>query len=188
MSEVAAKPIEVRDFRLFELKSQIEELFYKEAELLDQRRFTEWLELLAEDIVYFMPMVRNVKFGEHAAHEFTREEKDISWFNEGKWTLAKRVEQILTGVHWAEEPLSRTTHMISNIQLMDIRPSLDQLQEIAVRSTFLVNQCRVEYEQNTFVGKRIDTLRRVDNGWQFARREIQIDQNVLLAKNLTTFF
>jgi hypothetical protein len=31
-------------------------------------------------------------------------------------------------------------------------------------------------------------LRRAGSDWQIARREIILDQNVLLAKNLSTFF
>jgi 3-phenylpropionate/cinnamic acid dioxygenase small subunit len=38
------------------------------------------------------------------------------------------------------------------------------------------------------VGKRTDTLRRIGGAWKLARREIILDQNVLLAKNLTVFF
>jgi hypothetical protein len=38
------------------------------------------------------------------------------------------------------------------------------------------------------VGKRNDTLVRVGDSWKISRREILLDQNVLLAKNLTTFF
>ena len=37
-------------------------------------------------------------------------------------------------------------------------------------------------------GKRQDVLRRVGDGWRIARRTIILDQNVLLAKNLTVFF
>ena len=91
-----------------------------EADLLDQRMFREWLDLLAEDLVYFMPIRRNVKFGHHAENENTRQGEGISWFDEDKWTLGKRVEQILTGVHYAEEPLSRVTHMVSNVRLLEV--------------------------------------------------------------------
>ena len=45
------------------LKNEVEELLYHEAELLDERRFAEWLHLLTDDIRYWMPMRRNVKFG-----------------------------------------------------------------------------------------------------------------------------
>lgn len=47
---------------------------------------------------------------------------------------------------------------------------------------------RNEDEQDFFVGKRNDHLRRVDGAWRIARREIFLDQNVLLAKNLPAFF
>jgi 3-phenylpropionate/cinnamic acid dioxygenase small subunit len=60
--------------------------------------------------------------------------------------------------------------------------------EITVKSRFLVYRNRVETETDFLVGKREDLLRRVDGGWQIARRKIILDQNVLLAKNLTVFF
>ena len=86
------------------LKNEIEEFLYQEAELLDERNLEDWLDLLTDDIRYWMPMRRNVKSSE-LDREFTREGQDISWFDEGKETLEHRVKQILTGVHWAEEPL-----------------------------------------------------------------------------------
>ena len=159
-----------RGLPYFELKHQAEEFLYEEAEPLDQRRFDKWLELFTDDQVYFMPIRRNVKFGEHAAHENTREGEDISWFEEDKATLSKRVEQINTGVHWAEEPLSRVCHMVSNIQLVEFRPSVEDAREMVVRSRFLIYQNRVEYESNFFVGKRTDLLRRENGRWKNARR------------------
>ena len=166
-----------------QLKHEAEEFLFLEADLLDQRRFAEWLDLLTDDLVYFMPIRRNVKHGQHAAHENTREGQDISWFDEDKWTLAKRVEQIQTGVHWAEEPLSRVCHMVSNVRILEQKAD----REIVVGSRFLVYQNRNEYENYTLVGKRTDTLRKVGGGWKLARREILLDQSVLLAKNLTVF-
>src|ERR1700691_5326816 len=177
-----------RGLAYFELKQEIEEFLYLEADLLDGRKFREWLDLLAEDLGYFMPIRRNVKFGEHDERENTRQGEGISWFDEDKWTVTKRVEQILTGVHYAEEPLSRVTHMVSNVRLLDVKPSVDSPEEVVVGSRFLVYQNRVEYETNTFVGRRIDTLRRHDRSWVIARREIILEQNVLMAKNLSIFF
>src|SRR5277367_6051656 len=150
----------MRPLAWYQLRQEIEDFLYQEADLLDQRRFKEWLELLAEDLVYFMPIRRNVKFGQHAEHENTRQGEGISWFDEDKWTLTKRVEQILTGVHYAEEPLSRITHMVSNVQIKGARPDVDRASEIDVTSRFLIYQNRVEYETYTFVGRRNDTLRR----------------------------
>jgi 3-phenylpropionate/cinnamic acid dioxygenase small subunit len=178
----------MKGLEYFELKQEVEDFLFAEAELLDQRQFAEWLALLADDLVYFMPMRRNVKFGQHATQENTRLGQDISWFDEDKWTLSKRVEQIMTGVHWAEEPLSRVCHMVSNIQILDARPSLEAAEEVTVRSRFMVYQNRLEDETNFFVGKRTDLLRNAGGGWKLAKREIILDQSVLLSKNLTVLF
>jgi 3-phenylpropionate/cinnamic acid dioxygenase small subunit len=166
------------------LTLEIAQFLYAEAELLDERRHDEWLALLADDIRYWMPMRRNVKYGDEA-REFTRETEDISWFDEGKETLTRRVRQIKTGIHWAEEPQSRITHMVSNVMLLDVSPDG---QEVTAKSRFLIYRNRVETETDLLVGKREDTLRRAGDTWQIARRKIILDQNVLLTKNLTFFF
>jgi len=177
-----------RDLAWFQLKEEIEDFLYAEADLLDRRQFGEWLAMLADDLHYFMPMRRNVPFGEHAARENTRAGEDISWFDEDKWTLSKRVDQIMTGLHWAEEPLSRVCHFVTNIRLLAVRPSAAEARQVEVGSRFLIYQNRVETETYLFAGKRTDLLRRAGPCWQLARREIVLDQNVLLAKNLTVFF
>jgi 3-phenylpropionate/cinnamic acid dioxygenase small subunit len=169
------------------LQQEIEEFLYREADLLDERRYEDWLALVAEDVRYWMPMRRNVKVGE-AEREFTRAGQDINWFDEGKETLTRRVKQILTGMHWAEEPVSRISHMVSNVRLLEVNPSIAEPAEVAVRCRFLVYRNRVETETDILVGKREDVLRRADGQWQIARRKIVLDQNVLLTKNLTFFF
>ena len=177
-----------RDRHYYELKQEIEEFLYDEAELLDTRQFDAWIDTLTEDLVYFMPMMFNVKFGQHEAREKTKLEQDMSWFNEGKWTLSKRAEQILTGVHWAEEPLSRLSRLVSNVQLTRIGKDAEGRDVLHVRSRFIMYQNRCEYEEYYFAGKRQDILRREDGVWKLARREIHLGQTVLLAKNLTMFF
>jgi 3-phenylpropionate/cinnamic acid dioxygenase small subunit len=173
---------------LFALKHEIEAFLFEEADLIDERRFSDWLDLFADDVVYFMPIRRNVKFGQHAERENTRSGEGISWFDDDKWTLTKRVEQIMTGVHYAEEPLSRVSHLITNVQILAAEPSVAAPTRVVVKSRFLVHQNRVEHETYTFVGRRIDTLRKQGDDWKIARREIILDQNVLQAKNLSTFF
>ena len=169
------------------LKEEIEELLYREAELLDERRFEDWLDLFTEDARYFMPMRRNVP-AEEPAREFTREGVDVNWFDEGKDTLTRRVKQIRTGVHWAEQPPSRICHMVSNVQLLGAPPDGSSPAEVSVKSRFLIYRNRVETETDILVGKREDLLRRVDGAWRIARRKIILDQSVLLVKNLTFFF
>ncbi len=169
------------------LKEEVSEFLYEEAEILDERNFEDWLDLLTDDIRYWMPMRRNVKSNE-MDREFTREGQDINWFDEGKDTLERRVQQILTGVHWAEEPLSRIRHLITNVQVVNATPSASDATEVSARCRFLIYRNRVETETDFLIGKREDTLRKVDGSWKIAERKITLDQNVLLAKNLTFFF
>ncbi len=165
------------------LKDQVEEFLYNEAALLDERRYEEWIDLMAEDIHYFMPIRKNVKFGEWD-HENSDPASEISWFDEGKDVLEGRVRQLMTGVHWAEEPISRIRHIISNVRVTDVKGD-----EIHTSDTFFIWHNRLLEEVNLFVGRRDNILRRdKDTGFKVAKRTILLDQNVLLAKVITFFF
>jgi len=164
------------------LRHEVQDFLYREAELLDERRYEEWLDLFTDDARYFMPMRRNVPHDERE-RELTREGLDVNWFDEGKDTLRRRVQQLLTGVHWAEEPPSRICHIVSNVQ---VEPT--SVSELTVKSRFLIYRNRVETETDVLVGKREDVLRRDNGSFKIARRTILLDQSVLLAKNLTFFF
>ena len=63
MPGVTTEPSTEQQLEQLLLERNIERFLYTEAELLDQRRFEEWLDLLTEDIHYWMPMHRNIKFG-----------------------------------------------------------------------------------------------------------------------------
>jgi 3-phenylpropionate/cinnamic acid dioxygenase small subunit len=164
------------------LRYEVEEFLIREAELLDERQFESWLELLADDIHYFAPLARNRRFGD-CDTEYTNEDGDLNWFDEGKFELEQRVKQIMTGQHWCEEPVSRTTHMIANLQVQETEGAL-----VRARCRFVVYRNRNETDTDLWVGKREDQLRREAGSFRIARRRILLDQNVLLAKNLTTFF
>ena len=169
------------------LKQDVEAFLYHEANLLDDRQYEEWLDLLTDDVRYWVPMRRNVKFGE-LEREFTREGQDINWFDEGKTTLTQRVRQILTGVHWAEEPLSRLSHLVTNVEIIEASPGAADAADVSLRCRFIIYRNRVATETDILVGRREDRLRKVDGEWRIAQRQVFLDQNVLLAKNLTFFF
>jgi 3-phenylpropionate/cinnamic acid dioxygenase small subunit len=161
------------------LKDEVTDFLNYEADLLDQRRFREWLDLLTEDIKYEVPMRINAKYGEQWREE-TKPGEEICWFDESKETLEMRVMQIETGVHWAEEPLSRFSHLVSNILITNVA-----LPEVTVSAHFIVYRNRVYGEVDFMVGRRTDTLRKTEDGWKLAGRYVLLDQNVLLEKNLT---
>ena len=170
------------------LAAEVSAFYYREADLLDNRHYDDWLKLLADDIHYYMPMRSNVPLDHDRADEFTTPGEGIHWFEDDKWTIAKRVEQIQTGIHYAEEPLSRITHMVSNVRIVDAKPDMDAAADIAVTSRFLVYQNRIVDDITTFVGRRHDQIRRAGIGWQVYRREVILEQGILQAKNLTNFF
>lgn len=170
------------------LQQEIEQFFYREADLLDERRYDEWLTLLDDDIRYWMPLARNVR-RDNRGQEYSREGEDIAWFDEGIQTLRQRVAQINTGIHWVEEPASRVSHMITNVRLIDTSDDPEVgAHEVKSRCRFIVYQNRLEGEVAWFVGKRVDILRQTAEGWKVRRREIYLDQTVLLGKALTVFF
>jgi 3-phenylpropionate/cinnamic acid dioxygenase small subunit len=165
------------------LQHQVEQFLYREARLLDERRLDEWLDLLAEELHYWMPMRRNIKFGDWDL-EFTSADNEINWFDEGKDILAGRIRQINTGIHWPEEPVSRFEHMVTNIELVNT-----QGEEILVNSKFFCYQNRLQDEVNHFVGRREDVLRRdPQTEFKIVKRKIILAQNVMLPKVVNTFF
>ena len=177
-----------------DLVPEIEQFLYREARLLDQRKFHEWLDLLTDDLHYWMPMRSNrypvsskaiaILDGSRYEESEVSREDELAIMDETKDSLRRRVARLDTGMAWAEDPPSRTRHMISNVE---VEPG-DRESEIKVYSNFLMYRTRGETEQDFYVGCREDILRNVDGQWKVAYRKIVLDQNVLLAKNVSNFF
>ena len=184
---MAIDQIALEQVQEFLLQREVENFLYKEADLLDARRYIEWLDLLTDDIRYWMPLRRNFKYGEEW-RENSRELEELALFDENKTTLSLRAQQIATGIHWAEEPLSRISHLITNVHILEVLPSIASPSEVKLGSRFLVYRNRLQTETDILVGKREDVVRKEGGEWKLARRNIFLDQNVLLAKNLTFFF
>jgi 3-phenylpropionate/cinnamic acid dioxygenase small subunit len=177
-----------------EILREVEQFLYREARLLDERRFHEWLQLFTDDVRYWMGSRTNryprsskaiaiLSPNRYVEEDQTRED-ELSILDETKETLAGRVARLDTGMAWAEDPPSRTRHFIANIE---VAPG-DSASEIRVYSNFIVYRSRAESEEDFYVGARQDVLRRVDGAWKIARRKLTLDQNVLSAKNVSVFF
>ena len=177
-----------------DLLREIEQFLYREARLLDDRRFEAWLDLFSDDVRYWMP-VRTTRYPrrsravvrldpDRGEDDELSKDGELGIFDETKETLSRRVARLDTGMAWAEDPPSRTRHIVSNVE---VEPA-EAAGETRVFSNFVVYRTRGETEQDFYVGARRDTLRRVESGWRIARRTIVLDQNVLLAKNVSIFF
>ena len=170
-----------------ELQVDIEQFLYFEAELLDEHRYGEWYELFADDVRYRVPTqadrLRRERRGD-ADRDGAAPELEVALFDDDKLTLGWRVRQLETATHWAEEPPSRTRHLVSNVRVAE--GAADGHYE--VRSNFLCYRNRLAGEVDLWAGERHDVLRRTAADWQVARRTVILDQNVVLSKNLSVFF
>jgi 3-phenylpropionate/cinnamic acid dioxygenase small subunit len=154
--------------------------YIREAWLLDERKFKEWLELFTDDVLYFMPRRKNVPRRE--AHRELTPLGDLAILEEDKRYLQMRVARLDTGMAWAEDPPSRTRHIIGNLEA-----ELSENGEVRAKTAFLVYRSHLETDHQLLSGYREDVLRNVDGGWKVAKRTIVLDANVLLDKNLSVF-
>jgi biphenyl 2,3-dioxygenase beta subunit len=159
----------------------VESFYSEEAALLDEHRFSEWVELFSEDTHYFMP-IRRTRLRREQAKEFTSP-GEIAFFDETKQTLLGRVAKLATGTAWAEDPPSRTRHIVTNVRVTD-----DRGEELDVGSNFILYRTRLKSEETTWIGSRRDTLRRDGAGFLIVKRLILLEQTVLLSQNLSNFF
>jgi 3-phenylpropionate/cinnamic acid dioxygenase small subunit len=173
---------------------EVEQFLYREARLLDERRFHEWLELFTDDVRYWMAGRRNrypksskaiaiLDLDRHVEEDLA-EDDELAILDENKQTLKARVARLDTGMAWAEDPPSRTRHVLANIEV----ERADAESELEVYSNFIVYRSRSETEQDFYVGARRDVLRLCDGTWKIAHRKLILDQNVLSAKNVSIFF
>src|SRR5438046_9823306 len=92
---------------------ELMQFYIREAWLLDERKFKEWLDLFTEDVLYFMPRRKNVP-----RRELYREVTplgDLALFEDDKRYLQMRVARLDTGMAWAEDAPSRTRHLIGSL-------------------------------------------------------------------------
>ena len=111
------------------------------------------------------------------------EEGDLAIFEDDKTYMTMRVDRLDTGMAWAEDPPSRTRHIVGNL-VVEPLPGGD----VKSRTAFILYRSHHETDENIFAGSREDHLRKEDGRWRIYKRVIVLDSNVVLAKNLSVFF
>ena len=166
-----------------ELQHEVSQFLYREAKLLDDWKFREWLDLMAEDISYTLRTTPNAQTRDRRRSV----EPPTTWvFNDNKHLLERRVARLETGMAWAEEPPSRTSHMVSNV----IVEATEVAGEYDVHVTYLLYRTQKEKDVTIYCGKRHDKIRRVEGGlgFQIFNRKIVLDQVTYNSHNLSVFF
>ena len=163
------------------LRFEAEEFLFHEADLLDSRRLEEWLELLTDDIHYWMP-IRRTTTAREVANEFTKP-GEMAFFDDDKDTLQLRVKRLSLGRAWAEDPPSRTRRLLTNVRVRAIEGD-----EMTVASNFQLYRTRLNSEEDSWLGRREDVLRREGGVLKLARRHIYLEQTVILSQNMSSLF
>jgi 3-phenylpropionate/cinnamic acid dioxygenase small subunit len=153
----------------------VEQLLFREAQLLDSARFDDWLDLLALDLRYWAPVRAEVGGEQEAESEASR----LPLFDETKASLRLRVSRLQTGVAWVETPPTRTRRFISNITAEKDTNGL-----VRVRSNFMVFRSRSFTEEWFVVGCRDDRWANADK-WLLKERKIMLDHCTI--ENMSLF-
>ena len=167
------------------LQYEVEQFLYAEAALLDGRRYRDWLALVADDIHYWMPIRRTVTQADLDL-EFTRP-GEMAYFDDDRTMLEMRVRKLEAGSAWSEDPPSRSRHLVSNVRILGVEGD-----DITLEAAFHLYRSRLNSEEDNWYGRRIDVLRRAENGsaggFRLARRHLFLDQTVILSANMSTIF
>ena len=163
------------------LHHEVEQFLYDEAALLDARKFREWLALVADDIHYWMPIRRTVTRGD-LEFEFTKPGA-MAYFDDDRALLEMRVKKLEASSAWSEDPPSRSRHFVANVRIVDVSGD-----EITLDVAFHLYRTRLNSEVDSWVGRRMDVLRRSGTSFKLVKRHIFLDQTVILSKNMSTIF
>jgi 3-phenylpropionate/cinnamic acid dioxygenase small subunit len=138
------------------LQHEIEQLLFHEADLIDQRRFDEWLQLFADDAVYCVP---------NAAEDAPTGEQGFIIL-EDRRGIADRVRRLQHPAALTQVPPPRTRHMITNV-----RVASGETGEVAVSSNQVVYFARQRRQVN-YPGSWEHVLSRSADGWRIRRKTV----------------
>ena len=152
---------------------------YREAELLDRRALTHWLQMLSPEIDYRVPV------------RTTRSEADgdgfsasAFFFQEDYGSLSLRISRLESDFAWSENPPTRTRRLVTNIRLSNADDGTSR----NVVSNLAVYCFRGESpEPRVLTGERQDVLQKIDGDLKLKRRLVLLDTTVLGMDSLSIF-
>lgn len=139
------------------MSEEVERFLLLEARLLDERRFSAWLELFADDGVYWLP-TRPDQASPHEA---------LSLVYEPRALLAVRVARLERPDMHVQTPPSRTVHHVSAIELHSAGA------ETIARSALIVAEWRAG-ESRWCAARVLHRLRRTPQGLRIALKRVDL--------------
>jgi p-cumate 2,3-dioxygenase subunit beta len=119
----------------------VEDFLYLEADLLDEWRLPEWLELFTEDATYSVPAT---DLPPNASPD-----DSLFYVADDRFRLSERVKRLMKRTAHAEFPHSRTRHFVSNVRIRERRED-----ELLVSAAFLVYRTKESVTDTYFGGYR----------------------------------
>ncbi|MFD2415682.1 aromatic-ring-hydroxylating dioxygenase subunit beta [Amycolatopsis pigmentata] len=144
-----------------------EELVYHEADLLDGRRFDDWLELFTEDCVYWLPQ----RDGDDPG-------RAVSLVYDNRQAMRGRVVRLKSGFAFSQDPPSRTCHLIGNVRTSAKEDGYE------VRSSLLVTEVR-RGGQHSYSGAMEHLLVSTDAGLRIKQKVVRLVNADLPLGNLS---
>ncbi len=139
---------------------EVEQFLYRQAELLDEKRWSDFIELFAEDGKYWMP----------AAPEQTTGEGVPSIFYEDRNLMTVRMKRVTHPHAWSQSPMWGTSHLISNIAIEREDPRTG---ELTVRSRFHMMEFRRDASRH-FAGTYRHQLVHENGGYRIKLQRVDM--------------
>jgi 3-phenylpropionate/cinnamic acid dioxygenase small subunit len=150
-------------------RHQIENFLYREARLMDEHAYDEWLALWTEDMLYWVP----------CNDDDIDPQRHVSIIYDNRARLEDRIERLKSGVAYAQEPKSRLRRVVSNVEIEEGANG-----EITVYSNFNLTELR-RSRQDTFAGRTIHKLRPEGVSFKIASKKVLLVNNDEVIDNLT---
>jgi 3-phenylpropionate/cinnamic acid dioxygenase small subunit len=163
-----------------EIYNRLLERLYDEAAALDERRFDDWVAMLAPDLVYTAP-IRLTRTGPHRDRDVVR---SMMHFDDDYASILMRVGRLSKSA-WAEDPPSRTRRFVTNVRVAEC----DDAGDYEVVSYVYLERSRGDnWVNESMTCERRDIWRNVDGAYTLSKREIIVDQSTLAMSNFAIFF
>ena len=142
-----------------ETQLAVERFLYRQAEVLDEKRWEEWLALFTEDGHYWMPVSDDQEDGEGVPNIF--------WENTNMMKM--RIRRNNHPQAHSQAPQNRLCHVVSNVIVESEDPSGD----VVVRSRFHCAEY-LRYDVRSFTGKYRHYLKKTADGYRIALQRVDL--------------
>ena len=137
----------------------IEQFLYRQSELLDAKRWQDWVDLFTPDGIYWMPPERS----------YTTWDGQPAIFAEDKNLMTVRMNRVLHPDAWSQRPLWETNHVVSNVSIVKEKPNGD----VEVKSRFHMMELRRD-DVRHFAGQYTHQLKKTKSGYRIKLQRVDM--------------